>query len=169
WRWALGDVITTGMTYTLKANQIDQKAVLIAAAYIGNTEVARHEIDVVNVDDGVNGSDGKTTYPHYAFADSSDGRAGFSLIDTGQRYQGYYSDYIQSSSQNPTNYRWVDRWAKIEVGGRNLVILKNLTTGYYYNNIGGRTAHHLYTITEYIPVDSNQSYTIQFWGSSADT
>ncbi|MDG3136263.1 phage tail spike protein, partial [Streptococcus suis] len=31
WRWALGDVITTGMTYTLKANQIDQKAVLIAA------------------------------------------------------------------------------------------------------------------------------------------
>ncbi|MDG3137284.1 hypothetical protein MKL28_11580, partial [Streptococcus suis] len=31
------------------------------------------------------------------------------------------------------------------------------------------TAHHLYTITEYIPVDSNQSYTIQFWGSSADT
>ncbi|MDG3132263.1 phage tail protein [Streptococcus suis] len=125
WRWTLGDVITTGMTYTLRANQINQKAVLIAAAYIGNTEVARHEIDVVNVDDGVNGSDGKTTYPHYAFADSSDGRAGFSLIDTGQRYQGYYSDYNQLGSQNPNDYRWADRWAKIEVGGRN--ILRNAT------------------------------------------
>ena len=36
---------------------------------------------------------------------------------------GYYTDYTQADSTDKTKYRWADRWAKIDVGGRNL--LKN--------------------------------------------
>lgn len=69
---------------------------------------------------GVHGADGRTTYPHYAFSDNADG-TGLVFTDTGQRYQGYYSDYTQADSTDKTKYRWADRWAKIEVGGRNLI------------------------------------------------
>ncbi|HFI0694768.1 TPA: hypothetical protein ACGO4F_000833 [Streptococcus suis] len=66
------------------------------------------------------GTDGKTTYPHYAYSDSADG-SGLVFTDTGQRYQGYYSDHTQTDSTDKTRYRWADRWAKIEVGGRNYI------------------------------------------------
>ncbi|WP_164682180.1 phage tail protein [Streptococcus hyointestinalis] len=71
---------------------------------------------------GKAGADGKTPYIHFAYADSSDGRTGFSVTDNGQRYFGYYSDYEKSDSSDPKKYKWVDRWAKIEVGGRNLFL-----------------------------------------------
>ncbi|MGQ7659082.1 phage tail protein [Streptococcus suis] len=70
---------------------------------------------------GEKGADGRTTYPHYAFSDNADG-TGLVFTDTGQRYQGYYSDYTQADSTDKTKYRWTDRWAKIEVGGRNLFL-----------------------------------------------
>lgn len=71
---------------------------------------------------GKAGADGKTPYIHFAYAESADGRNGFSVTDNGQRYFGYYSDYEKSDSTDPKKYKWVDRWAKIEVGGRNLFL-----------------------------------------------
>ena len=68
-----------------------------------------------------NVSDGQTTYPHYAYSDNADG-TGLTLTDNGQRYQGYYSDYTQADSTDKTKYKWADRWAKIEVGGRNYIL-----------------------------------------------
>ena len=67
------------------------------------------------------GSDGKTPYIHFAYSDNADG-TGLTLTDNGQRYQGYYSDYTQADSTDKTKYRWADRWAKIEVGGRNYIL-----------------------------------------------
>ncbi|HFU4459608.1 TPA: hypothetical protein ACGPAL_000449 [Streptococcus suis] len=60
------------------------------------------------------GTDGKTTYPHYAYSDSADG-SGLVFTDTGQRYQGYYSDYTQADSTDKTRYRWADRWARLKL------------------------------------------------------
>ncbi|HFR4576460.1 TPA: hypothetical protein ACHWJ6_000801 [Streptococcus suis] len=63
---------------------------------------------------GVHGADGRTTYPHYAFSDNADG-TGLVFTDTGQRYQGYYSDYTQADSTDKTKYRWADRWARLKL------------------------------------------------------
>ncbi|MGV3311328.1 phage tail protein [Streptococcus suis] len=67
---------------------------------------------------GVHGADGRTPYVHFAYSDNADG-TGLTTSDNGQRYIGHYSDYTQADSTDKTKYRWADRWAKIEVGGRN--------------------------------------------------
>ncbi|HFU4089527.1 TPA: hypothetical protein ACGO77_000124 [Streptococcus suis] len=69
---------------------------------------------------GPKGDDGKTPYIHFAYADNADG-TGLTVTDNGQRYMGHYSDYTQADSTDKTKYRWADRWAKIEVGGENIV------------------------------------------------
>lgn len=71
---------------------------------------------------GGKGDDGKTSYLHLAYASSADGKTGFSFTDTKQQYQGYYTDFTQTSSTDPTKYVWVDRLANVKVGGRNLLL-----------------------------------------------
>ncbi|HEM5553939.1 TPA: hypothetical protein U1653_002251, partial [Streptococcus suis] len=66
------------------------------------------------------GAEGRTPYIHWAYSDSADG-TGLTTSDNGQRYIGHYSDYTQADSRDKTKYRWADRWAKIEVGGTNLL------------------------------------------------
>ncbi|HEL2361042.1 TPA: phage tail protein [Streptococcus suis] len=73
---------------------------------------------------GPKGADGRTPYIHFAYSDNADG-TGLTAPDNGQRYIGHYSDYTQADSTDKTKYKWADRWAKIEVGGRN--ILRNAT------------------------------------------
>lgn len=70
---------------------------------------------------GPKGADGKTPYIHFAYASSADGKTGFSLTDGNQQFQGYYSDYTQADSTDPTKYKWVDRLANVKVGGVNLL------------------------------------------------
>ena len=72
---------------------------------------------------GPKGADGKTPYIHFAYAESADGRTGFSTSQTGnKRYIGTYTDYTQADSTDPTKYRWVDMVGTVEVGGRNLFL-----------------------------------------------
>ncbi|CYW26261.1 TPA: phage tail protein [Streptococcus suis] len=73
---------------------------------------------------GPKGADGRTPYVHFAYSDNADG-TGLTTSDNGQRYIGHYSDFTQTDSTDKTKYKWADRWAKIEVGGRN--ILRNAT------------------------------------------
>lgn len=68
---------------------------------------------------GKPGADGKTNYFHIAYASSADGSREFSLEDNNQQYMGYYSDYEQADSRDRTKYRWFDRLANVQVGGRN--------------------------------------------------
>ncbi|MCH1644396.1 phage tail spike protein, partial [Streptococcus suis] len=69
---------------------------------------------------GPKGADGRTPYIHFAYSDNADG-TGLTTPDNGQRYIGHYSDYTQADSTDKTKYKWADRWAKIEVGGRNIL------------------------------------------------
>ncbi|HES9049721.1 TPA: hypothetical protein VPG36_000988 [Streptococcus pyogenes] len=71
---------------------------------------------------GKPGADGKTPYIHFAYADDANG-TGFSRTDKNQQYYGYYSDYTEDDSTDYKKYKWVDRLANVQVGGRNL--LKN--------------------------------------------
>lgn len=68
---------------------------------------------------GKPGADGKTNYFHIAYASSADGSREFSLEDNNQQYMGYYSDYTQADSRDRTKYKWFDRLANVQVGGRN--------------------------------------------------
>ena len=79
---------------------------------------------------GKPGADGKTSYFHMAYADSADGRTGFSFKESGQQYQGYYTDFTQSSSTDPSKYTWMDRRAGVEVSARNLWIQSKATGGF---------------------------------------
>lgn len=79
---------------------------------------------------GKPGADGKTSYFHMAYAESADGRAGFSFKESGQQYQGYYTDFTQTSSTDPKKYTWMDRRAGVEVSGRNLWIQSKAAGGF---------------------------------------
>ena len=70
---------------------------------------------------GKAGADGRTPYVHFAYSESADG-SDLTMTDNGQRYFGHYSDYEKPDSSDKTKYKWVDRWAKVEVGGRNLFL-----------------------------------------------
>ncbi|WP_070043605.1 phage tail spike protein [Streptococcus agalactiae] len=75
---------------------------------------------------GAKGADGRTPYVHFAYAESADGRTGFSTTQTGnKRYLGTYTDYTQADSTDPTRYKWVDMVGTVEVGGRNLLLNSN--------------------------------------------
>lgn len=74
---------------------------------------------------GKPGADGKTSYFHMAYAESADGITGFSFTESGQQYQGYYTDFVQANSTDPTRYTWMDRRAGVDPGFRNLLTKTN--------------------------------------------
>lgn len=75
---------------------------------------------------GKPGADGRTPYVHFAYADSADGRTGFSLTQTGsKRYLGVLTDFIKEDSTNPEDYKWSDMVGSVSVGGRNLLVKTN--------------------------------------------
>lgn len=55
---------------------------------------------------GPKGENGKTTYTHIAYANSSDGKVGFSVSDSDRDYIGMYVDEIEADSTDPTKYAW---------------------------------------------------------------
>lgn len=56
---------------------------------------------------GTPGADGKTPYFHIAYANSADGKAGFSVDDSVNKlYIGQYTDYTPNDSTDPTKYSW---------------------------------------------------------------
>lgn len=72
---------------------------------------------------GKAGADGRTPYVHFAYADSADGRTGFSLTQTGnKRYLGVLTNFFKEDSTNPSDYTWNDTAGSVSVGGENLII-----------------------------------------------
>ena len=71
---------------------------------------------------GKAGADGRTPYVHFAYADSTDGRTGFSLTQDGtKRYLGVCTNFDRANSTNPADYSWNDTAGSVSVGGRNLL------------------------------------------------
>ena len=71
---------------------------------------------------GKAGADGRTPYVHFAYADSADGRTGFSLTQNGnKRYLGVCTNFDKSDSTNPADYSWNDMTGSVSVGGENLI------------------------------------------------
>lgn len=56
---------------------------------------------------GTPGANGKTPYFHIAYANSADGKTGFSVDDSVNKlYIGQYTDYTPNDSTDPTKYSW---------------------------------------------------------------
>nr|DAR37169.1 MAG TPA: tail protein [Caudoviricetes sp.] len=71
---------------------------------------------------GKAGADGRTPYVHFAYADSADGRSGFSLTQNGnKRYLGVCTNFDRTDSTNPADYSWNDMAGSVSVGGENLI------------------------------------------------
>lgn len=71
---------------------------------------------------GKAGADGRTPYVHFAYADSADGRTGFSFTQDGtKRYLGICTNFDKANSTNPADYSWNDTAGSVSVGGRNLL------------------------------------------------
>ncbi|HEM5425762.1 hypothetical protein HO956_03585 [Streptococcus suis] len=190
WRWVVnGEIKATSPTYIVKAADINQTMVLTIAAWIDNQEVASEQITFLNAsdgpkgdkgdpgNDGVAGRDGQTPVVHWAYSDNADG-TGLITSDNGQRYIGHYSDYTQADSTDKTKYRWADRWAKIEVGGRNLFKGSRDFSGVWFNNGNGvffeeykgvhihRTKTAWFGKSQSIYVKSGEIYTFSFYAKS---
>lgn len=75
---------------------------------------------------GKPGTDGKTPYVHFAYADDDKG-TNLSFTDKNQQYQGYYSDYTEANSTDYKKYTWVDRLANVQIDQLNLIGAFNLT------------------------------------------
>lgn len=76
---------------------------------------------------GPKGADGLTPYWHTAYANSADGKTGFSVTDsTNKQYIGQYTDYTATDSTDPTKYKWVNMVGTVTTGNRNF-LAQNLT------------------------------------------
>lgn len=115
---------------------------------------------------GKPGADGKTSYFHMAYADSADGRTGFSFKESGQQYQGYYTDFVQANSTDPTKYTWMDRRAGVEVGGRNLYVISKASKGFISalsEALGLQDSKNKEYTSDYISVSPNEKFMFQGW------
>lgn len=121
WRWTVGGVIkSTSARYIVNASDIDQKMVLTVSAWVDNKEVASEQLTLINTSDG---TAGKTQYLHRAWANSEDGRDGFSTSSSAnKRYFGTYTDFTEADSQDPTNYNWTALFDNVRVGARNFAL-----------------------------------------------
>ena len=83
WRWVVdGEIKATSPSYTVRAADINQKMVLTVSAWIDNREVASEQLTLINTSDG---TAGKTQYLHRAWANSEDGRDGFSTSSSANK------------------------------------------------------------------------------------
>lgn len=98
-------------TYTVTGLTADSGWVNIKAAYLNNLVVSK-QFSLAKQYAGPQGipgvgTDGKTTYFHIAYANSADGRTGFSVDDSVNKlYIGQYTDYTPNDSTDPTKYSW---------------------------------------------------------------
>ena len=75
---------------------------------------------------GTPGANGKTPYFHIAYANSADGRTGFSVDDSVNKlYIGQYTDYTPDDSTDPTKYSWTKIKGEQGTAGRTYFFQNN--------------------------------------------
>lgn len=75
---------------------------------------------------GTPGANGKTSYFHIAYANSADGRTGFSVDDSVNKlYIGQYTDYTPDDSTDPAKYSWTKIKGEQGTAGRTYFFQSN--------------------------------------------
>lgn len=110
---------------------------------------------------GKPGADGRTPYIHRAWANSADGRDGFSTSDsTNKSYLGTLTDFTEADSQNPELYKWTALFGTTEQSGNILLD----------SNAGWRNKHRQdFVLAE--PLKSGKQYTLsaRWWRNDNST
>nr|DAR66996.1 MAG TPA: tail protein [Caudoviricetes sp.] len=110
---------------------------------------------------GKPGADGRTPYFHRAWANSADGRDGFSTSDsTNKRFLGTLTDFTEADSQNPASYKWTALFGTTEQSGNILLD----------SNAGWRNKHQQdFILAE--PLKAGKQYTLsaRWWRSDKST
>lgn len=110
---------------------------------------------------GKTGADGRTSYLHRAWANSADGRDGFSTSDSSnKRYIGTLTDFTAAHSQDPTQYKWTALFGTTEQSGNILLD----------SNAGWRNKHRQdFVLAE--PLKAGKQYTLsaRWWRSDNST
>lgn len=110
---------------------------------------------------GKAGADGRTPYLHRAWANSADGRDGFSTTDsTNKRYLGTLTDFNEADSQDPARYKWTALFGTTEQSGNILLD----------SNAGWRNKHRQdFVLAE--PLKAGKQYTLsaKWWRSDKST
>lgn len=110
---------------------------------------------------GKTGADGRTSYLHRAWANSADGRDGFSTSDSSnKRYIGTLTDFTAAHSQDPTQYKWTALFGTTEQSGNILLD----------SNTGWRNKHRQdFVLAE--PLKAGKQYTLsaRWWRSDNST
>ena len=110
---------------------------------------------------GKPGADGRTPYFHRAWANSADGRDGFSTTDSSnKRYLGTLTDFIEADSQDPESYKWTALFGTTEQSGN--ILLES--------NTGWRNKHQQdFVLAE--PLKSGKQYTLsaKWWRGDNST
>ena len=110
---------------------------------------------------GKPGADGRTPYFHRAWANSANGRDGFSTTDSAnKRYLGTLTDFTEADSQDPASYKWTALFGTTEQSGN---ILLN-------SNAGWRNKHQQdFILAE--PLKAGKQYTLsaRWWRSDNST
>ena len=110
---------------------------------------------------GKPGADGRTPYFHRAWANSADGRDGFSTSDsTNKRFLGTLTDFTEADSQNPASYKWTALFGTTEQSGNILLD----------SNAGWRNKHQQdFILAE--PLKAGKQYTLsaKWWRSDNST
>lgn len=82
--------------------------------------------DGANGSPGKPGTDGRTPYFHVAYANSADGRTGFSVDDSVNKlYIGQYTDYTPDDSTDPARYSWTKIKGEQGTAGRTYFFQSN--------------------------------------------
>lgn len=111
--WANNSTGTEG--FTTSKNDTTRKYMGVYTDYTQTDSInpADYTWQRVKGEDGANGvpgkpgADGRTPYVHFAYADSADGRTGFTVLGApGKKYMGTYTDFDQPDSTDPTKYKW---------------------------------------------------------------
>lgn len=143
---------------------------------------------------GKPGADGRTPYFHRAWANSANGRDGFSTSDsTNKRYLGTLTDFTEADSQDPSQYKWTALFGNSVSGSYNLIKngafptvtapwsnVKISKHDFYYNSqkplflLETSTTTEITASSNRFDVKRNTDYTISFYAfasgnvSSAD-
>lgn len=122
---------------------------------------------------GKPGADGKTSYIHFAYADSADGRTGFTVSGgSTKRYMGTYTDFTEADSTDPTKYKWVDVLGNVELGYRNILLNTSDMVHFHIQHgpAGGMSSIFSYDSSDdSIVINSGNQSDYRFWGVSWDT
>ena len=127
-----GSIVSSGLTYTVKASDITKPTVITISAWVDNKEVASEEVTFVNVSDGKQGpkgDDGKTTYFHTAWSYSADGTDRFSTVypnlnllvnSSAKTKDGFFKDFDKVENG----------YGEVTLTGTNTWVVRNMWDGF---------------------------------------